>query len=96
MANPRTPESGRPREQGAGPERPDLTSHHETAPAEPASFFSDDSQDADVDAAPTPGLQQGRTNTNRQAPDETDDLQGPKTVEANREKVRGSRDFNPG
>lgn len=48
------------------------------------------------DAEEEPGMQQGRTGNNR--PDRTEAIyggQGRKTLEANRERVKGNRNFNP-
>lgn len=47
------------------------------------------------DAEEEPGIQQGRTGNNR--PDRTEAMrgQGRKTLEANRERVKGAPDFNP-
>ena len=48
-----------------------------------------------ANAEEEPGMQQGRTGNNR--PDRTDAIrgQGRKTLEANRERVKGNPDFNP-
>ena len=48
------------------------------------------------DAIEEPGMQQGRTGANR--PDRTEAIyggQGRKTLAANKERVKGNRDFNP-
>jgi hypothetical protein len=47
------------------------------------------------DAEEEPGMQQGRTGNNR--PDRTEAMrgQGRKTLDANRERVKGNPDFNP-
>lgn len=54
-----------------------------------------DRDDLLADAEEEPGMQQGRTGNNR--PDRTEAMrgQGRKTLEANRERVKGNPDFNP-
>ena len=54
-----------------------------------------DRDDLLADTEEEPGMQQGRTGNNR--PDRTEAMrgQGRKTLEANRERVKGNPDFNP-
>lgn len=57
----------------------------------------EDIEDLDLaaEAEEEPGLQQGRTGNNRPDRTEAQRSQGRKTLEANRERVKGNPDFNP-
>ena len=94
--DPSTPEANRTRQQGGGMGQrelsgqgdPDRDDYSQVVANEPAEALQED--DGSVE-----GMQQGRTNTNREFDDASDDIQGEKTTEANRDRVRGNPDLNP-
>lgn len=85
-----TPEANRSAEQGNGVGERELQ-----VMKDPGEDIDRDDLLAADDAEEEPGMQTGRTNTNR--PDRTEAMggQGRKTLEANRERVKGNPDFNP-
>jgi hypothetical protein len=85
-----TPQANRSAEQGNGVGQRELQ-----VMKDPGEEIDRDDLLAADDAMEEPGLQTGRTHTNR--PDRTEALrgQGPKTLKANRERVKGNPDFNP-
>lgn len=93
--DPSTEETNRVREQGGGLGQRELDSQRDPARTNASEALAGEAAQADDVGGPTEGLQQGRTNTNREYEDESDDLQGPKTLEANRDRVRGDPDMNP-
>lgn len=93
--DPNQPETNLARQQGAGFGEKELRTQQDPTRSNASDVLDDEVALADEAEGPIEGLQQGRTNTNREFEDESDDEQGAKTTEANRERVRGAEDMNP-
>lgn len=90
--DPSTPEANRTRQQGGG-----MGARELNAQGDPTRDDYSDIETAGTEEAEgsVEGVQQGRTDTNRAFEDASDDVQGDKTIEANRDIVRGIQDMNP-